>query len=154
MGSVTPPSYHYDRHGGVYRLLSGSVVLWESSKVAVAFAICPDGTVLRHQHGTPQRVFHWFQVNEQRYRQVGLLDQLFYVESEEWSVDDLNAIIHDPAYSSPSLRLLLDRAGLGMGEGCEGGRCIVEKSQLTTGPVAATVGCDRFSGESGSDRSI
>lgn len=117
MGSVTPSAYRYEHSNGLYRLLCGPTVLWESSVVAVAFAVCPDGSVLRHQHGTPERVRPWFVANTQRYREVGLPDQLFYVESGEWVVDDLNAIIHDPAFSSPTLRCVMERAGLNMGGG-------------------------------------
>ncbi len=119
MGSITPAAYRYDRPNGdgPYRFLCGQMVLWESALVAMAVAVCPDGSVLRHNHGIPERVRAWFVANTTRYRQVGLPDQLFYVESAEWAVEDLNAIIHDPAFSSPTLVRVLERAGLGMGEG-------------------------------------
>lgn len=115
MGQITPNDYHYVKEDGVYKLMSGSTVISAGLKVAVACAIHlePTGrvTVIRHKFGPPTEVRQWFAVSSKRYRDMGLddfADELCIVESDRWTVEELDNIIHLEGY----LGRIFERLGI------------------------------------------
>jgi len=79
-------------HGDLYWLDSSDRPLFASSSIAVAFD-ADTGTLLKH--GPPDRVAAWVADARRKQAEAGLelFTHISTVESREWDVVDLNAIV-------------------------------------------------------------
>ncbi len=125
MGSVAlPETFRYQKVGPLYQLKCGDAILADMSRVAIAFAVTQDGSTIRHKHGTEDSVLQWFQWAKARYEQYGLrwiADELCFLVSDSWDVDELNRIMEDGSYLATFLRESgIDTAELRDGHGVSG----------------------------------
>ncbi len=112
MGSILAAEpFRYAKIDGLYQLRYGELVLADMSHVAIAFSVLPDGTTIKHIHGISDNVLQWFRRTRESYERLGLIDiadELYYVVSDKWEVDDLNLILTQDGY----LTTFLERVGI------------------------------------------
>lgn len=128
MGSVAlPENFRYTKEGPLYQLRCGDAILADMSRVAIAFAVAQDGSTVRHKHGTEDSVLQWFRWAKARYEACGLqwiADELCFLVSDSWDLDELNKIMADGAYLATYLRGVgIDPAELRGGDGLSGSGC-------------------------------
>jgi hypothetical protein len=112
MGSIpSAEPFRYAKVDGLYQLRCGESVLADMSHVAVAFSVLSDGTTIKHKHGTTDSVLRWFQWAKGNYERMGLAwiaDELCYIVSDKWEVEDLNRILTQEGF----LATFLERVGI------------------------------------------
>lgn len=109
MGSVFNQDSHlsYVKKDGLYFLLLGDTPIAEMDRVAIAFSVCEDGSVLRHKHGTTNSVVEWVKWAKDSYARCGqrrFADELCYVVGSCWSEAELNRMIRDNVFLKERLR--------------------------------------------------
>ncbi len=102
MGSMAiPGTFKYTKQDGLYQLRCGNAILADMDRVAVVFSLLPDGTTIRRKTGTYDSALDWFRWAKAGYEGVGvpeMADELCFLISDQWDLDDLNKIMDDGGY--------------------------------------------------------
>lgn len=102
MGSITPPNFLYSKEDNNLVFRAGSVELFRTPVVAIAYAEIP-GRFLLYKHGPVDMVRGWCDRARKIWTPLGMADDLRVVEGS-WTADDLNNIIHIPGFLESFLK--------------------------------------------------